>query len=59
MGKYLEFAQAQIESYHRTSDADIIAVQFPHVFEPTGGQQDDWDEQFERWAYGSPTKPLA
>jgi hypothetical protein len=24
-------------------------VRFSHVFEPTGGQQDDWDEQFERW----------
>jgi hypothetical protein len=36
-------------NYHRTSDADIIAVRFPHVFEPTGGQQDDWDDQFDHW----------
>lgn len=32
-----------------TSDADLIAIRFPHVSEVIGGQADDWDEQFERW----------
>jgi hypothetical protein len=26
-----------------TSDCDVLAVRPPHVFEPIGGQQDDWD----------------
>ena len=35
--------------HRRTSDADLIAVRFPHVSEEIGGQPDDWDERFERW----------
>ena len=32
------------------SDADILAVRFPHVFEDVGGQCDDWDDaRFETW----------
>ncbi|WP_037290943.1 hypothetical protein [Saccharibacillus sacchari] len=30
---------------HRTSDADILAVRFPYVYEQTGGQENDWDIQ--------------
>src|SRR5262245_60877427 len=37
------------DEVHRTSDADVVAVRFPHVFEEIGGQPHDWDEQFERW----------
>lgn len=36
-------------NHHRTSDADIIAVRFPHVYEATGGQPSDWDPRFEDW----------
>jgi hypothetical protein len=32
---------------HRTSDADLIAVRFPHVSEETGGNPEDWDERFQ------------
>ena len=32
------------------SDADILALRFPHVFEEVGGQWDDWDDaRFETW----------
>lgn len=34
---------------HSTSDADLIAVRFPHVSEQIGGQPDDWDERFKQW----------
>lgn len=34
---------------HRTSDADMIAIRFPHVFEAIGGQPDDWDGRFRQW----------
>lgn len=38
---------------HRTSDADIVAVRFPHVSEPIGGQPEDWDRRFaEEWHIG-------
>lgn len=37
------------ETDHATSDADAIAVRFPHVFEAVGGQNDDWDTRFTRW----------
>jgi hypothetical protein len=29
-----------------TSDADLVAVRFPHVFEEIGGREDDWDPRF-------------
>jgi hypothetical protein len=29
----------------RTSDADLLAVRFPHVIENIGGQYEDWDHQ--------------
>lgn len=32
----------------RTSDADILAVRFPYVYEETGGRSEDWDHQFFR-----------
>jgi hypothetical protein len=32
-----------------SSDADIVAVRFPHVYEPIGGQSDDWDPKFRDW----------
>jgi len=28
----------------RTSDADILAVRFPYVYEETGGREHDWDD---------------
>jgi len=31
---------------HRTSDADLLAVRFPHVSEDVGGGYVDWDERF-------------
>jgi len=27
----------------RTSDSDLLAVRLPHVYEETGGRQEDWD----------------
>lgn len=36
---------------HNTSDADLIAVRFPHVVEAIGGQPDDWDWQFGDWGF--------
>ncbi|RAV19474.1 hypothetical protein [Paenibacillus contaminans] len=29
----------------RTSDADILAVRFPYVYEEVGGRDEDWDNQ--------------
>lgn len=29
----------------RTSDADLLAVRFPYVFEEVGGQLEDWDSK--------------
>lgn len=29
----------------RTSDADILAVRFPYVYEEVGGRDEDWDDQ--------------
>lgn len=43
---------------HRTSDADIVAVRFPHVCEPVGGQWDDWDKRFEEWGLGLTDVPI-
>lgn len=35
---------------HRTSDADLLAVRFPHVSERIGGNPIDWDHRrFEQW----------
>jgi len=35
---------------HRTSDADLLAVRFPNVSEPIGGNPDDWDSvKFDEW----------
>jgi hypothetical protein len=31
-----------------TTDCDILAVRFPHVFETVGGQADDWDTWFQK-----------
>lgn len=34
------------------SDADVLAVRFPHVVEDVGGQSDDWDsDRFEQWGW--------
>lgn len=33
------------EATHR-ADTDLLAVRFKHVYEPVGGQADDWDEWF-------------
>lgn len=30
-----------------SADADLLAVRFKHVYEPVGGQKDDWDKWFE------------
>lgn len=33
-----------------TSDCDLLAIRFPHVFEEIGGQQGDWDShRFSGW----------
>src|SRR5260221_5710349 len=38
------------EDRHRTSDADLLAVRFPHVRERIGGMPQDWDNgRFEEW----------
>lgn len=29
-----------------SSDCDLLAIRFPHVFEDVGGQPDDWDGEF-------------
>ncbi len=29
-----------------SADADLLAIRFRHVYEPIGGQEDDWDEWF-------------
>lgn len=29
-----------------TADADVLGVRFKHVYEPIGGQPDDWDDWF-------------
>lgn len=35
------------------ADADVLAVRFPHVSEPIGGQPDDWDNgRFDEWNLG-------
>jgi hypothetical protein len=35
------------------ADADLLAVRFPHVSEPVGGQQQDWDnDRFDEWQLG-------
>lgn len=34
------------DSEERTSDADMLAVRFPHVYESIGGQSNDWDTNF-------------
>jgi hypothetical protein len=35
---------------HRTSEADLLAVRFPHVREVVGGLPEDWDRQrFDDW----------
>lgn len=36
----------------RTSDWDLLAVRFPHVYETIGGTRDDWDNgRFEQWGF--------
>jgi hypothetical protein len=30
----------------QSSDVDLLGVRFPYVYEPIGGQVDDWDEAF-------------
>ena len=40
---------ADLDTYRHTSDADLIAVRFPHVSELIGGQPDDWDPRFKDW----------
>lgn len=30
----------------QSSDCDLLAVRFPHVFETVGGQENDWDDEF-------------
>lgn len=34
----------------QTSDCDLLAIRFPHVYEEVGGQTGDWDTQrFQSW----------
>jgi hypothetical protein len=47
------------EEEHRTSDADLLAVRFPHVSEDIGGTPDDWDERFlDKWDINLTTETI-
>ncbi len=39
------FVIHRTEGIQYSADADVLAVRPPHVFEPVGGQDDDWDPQ--------------
>lgn len=46
--------RGQAQTY--SGDIDMIAIRFPHVSEPIGGQPSDWDNcQFEEWDLDLPT----
>jgi hypothetical protein len=45
---------------HLTSDADLIAVRFPHVSERIGGNPHDWDRRhFDQWGVDYAEGPLS
>lgn len=45
-----DFVLHRGEGLDRTSDCDLLAIRFPHVFEEVGGQADDWDRRrFDEW----------
>lgn len=35
----------------QAADSDLLAVRFPHVYEETGGQPDDWDHKLKDWGF--------
>ena len=37
------FVVHKSEGVEHRSDVDVLAIRMPHVFEPVGGQTDDWD----------------
>jgi len=45
-----DFVLHKGEEIQQTSDCDLLAIRFPHVYEEVGGQTGDWDtEQFQTW----------
>lgn len=45
-----DFVLHRGEGLARTSDCDLLALRFPHVYEEIGGQAGDWDEaRFREW----------
>lgn len=54
-----DFVLHRGEEIQQTSDCDLLAIRFPHVFEEVGGQVGDWDtERFQEWGLDL-GKPLA
>jgi hypothetical protein len=46
----MDFVFHRGEDLRHTSDCDLLAVRFPHVFEEVGGQKEDWDwARFRKW----------
>ncbi len=35
----------------QAADSDLLAVRFPHVYEETGGQPNDWDHRLKDWGF--------
>jgi hypothetical protein len=45
-----DFVLHKGEEVPHTSDCDLLAIRFPHVYEEVGGQTGDWDtERFQAW----------
>jgi len=54
-----DFVLHKGEEIPYTSDCDLLAIRFPHVYEGVGGQPWDWDtERFQGWGLDL-GKPLA